>query len=134
LVLRTRTRAEAVSVALVLIVDDEYFVRQVAISLVEEWGHIVLSADGVANAMLQLSSSAQIDALITDVRLNAAVQGGFELARQARRLRPNLPVLFVSGLPLTEATTALLVDGSRFLDKPYSPDQLQNAVQTLLAA
>ncbi len=120
--------------ATVLIVDDEYFIRQVAISMVEEWGHVVLWADGVAGAILQLSSPAQIDALITDVRLDAAVQGGFELAREARKLRPNLPVLFVSGLPLTEATTALLVDGSQFLDKPYSPDQLQHAVQTLLAA
>ena len=120
--------------AIVLIVDDEYFIREVAISMVEEWGHMVLSADSVEDAMLHLSSIGRIDALITDVRLSAARLGGFELAQQARQFRPNLPVLYVSGLPLTDATTALLVESSQFLKKPYSQDQLQNAVQTLLAA
>jgi CheY-like chemotaxis protein len=49
-----------VFVATVLIVDDEYFIREVAISMVEEWGHLVLSADGVEDAMLHLSSTGEL--------------------------------------------------------------------------
>ncbi len=120
--------------ATVLIVDDEYFIREVTVSMVEEWGHVALSADSVESAMLHLSSIVRIDALITDIRLNAARHGGFELAHEARRLRRNLPVLYVSGLTLTNETTALLVDRSQMLTKPYSPEQLQNAVGMLLAA
>ena len=117
-----------------LIVDDDYFIREVAVSIVEECGHVVLSADGIDDAMVHLSSIAKIDALITDIHLGTARLGGFELGHQARKFRPNLPVLYVSGLPLTEATTELLVDNGQFLMKPYSPAQFQNAVQSLLAA
>ena len=120
--------------ATVLIVDDEYFIREVAVSMVEEWGHVVLAADGVEDAMVHLRSNGIIDALITDIHLNTARLGGFELAHQARNLRPNLPVLYVSGLSLTEATAELLVVNGQFLMKPYSPDQFQNAVLSLLAA
>ena len=120
--------------ATVLIVDDEYFIREVAISMVEEWGHVVLSADSFEDAMLHLSSIGRIDALITDIHLSTARLGGFELAQQARNLRPDLPVLYLSGLPLTDANTALLVDRGQFLAKPYSQDQLQTAVQMLLEA
>ena len=95
---------------------------------------MVLSADGIEDAMVHLSSLTRIDALITDIRLSTASLGGFELAHQARTLRPSLSVLYVSGSPLTNATSALLVDKGQFLIKPYSPDQLQDAVQTLLAA
>lgn len=76
-------------VAIVLIVDDEYFIREVAISMVEELGHVVLSANGVDDAVVHLNSVARIDVLITDVRLSAALLGGFELAQRARKLWPN---------------------------------------------
>ncbi len=120
--------------AIVLVVDDEYFIREVMVSMVEEWGHVVLSADSVESARLHLGAIGRIDGLITDIRLNAARHGGFELAREARKFRPNLPVLYVSGLPLTDETTALLVDRSQMLMKPYSLDQLQNAVEMLFSA
>ena len=120
--------------ATVLVVDDEYFIRDVTVSMVEEWGHVALSADSVESAMLHLSSMKRIDGLITDIRLNAARHGGFELAHEARKFRPNLPVLYVSGLSLTNETTALLVDRGQMLTKPYSTEQLQNALEMLLAA
>ena len=63
--------------ATMLIVDDDYFIREVAVSIVEECGHVVLSADGIDDAMVHLSSIAKIDALITDIHLGTARLGAW---------------------------------------------------------
>jgi hypothetical protein len=45
-----------------------------------------------------------------------------------------LPVLYVTGNFMTDEMTASFVDGGHFLQKPYSPSQLQHSVEKLLAA
>lgn len=126
--------AERVLVAVILIVDDEFFVREFAVSIVEELGYRTLSASDVDGAMFYLRSFQQIDALITDIRLNTAALGGYELAREATKLRPNLGVIYATGNSITEKVKDLFVEGAHFLQKPYSPDQLQNSLEKLLAA
>lgn len=124
---------ERVLVAVVLIVDDEYFIREFAVSIVEDLGHKTLAASDIAGAMLHLNSPLGIDALVTDIRLEAATDGGYELAQRAIALKPNLRVLYVSGSPPTDTMKDLFVNGAQFLQKPYSPDLLQNSLEALLA-
>jgi CheY-like chemotaxis protein len=121
-------------VAVILIVEDEYFVREIAVSTAEDLGHEVLSATDVEEAMLYLRSPQHIDALATDIRLNAASRGGYEVAEQAIRLRPNLRVLYMTGSLITEMVKDLFVEGALFLQKPYSQSQLENSLKELLAA
>ena len=120
--------------AVILIVEDEYFVREIAVSTAEDLGHEVLSATDVEEAMLYLRSPQHIDALATDIRLNAASRGGYEVAEQAIRLRPNLRVLYMTGSLITEMVKDLFVEGALFLQKPYSQSQLENSLKELLAA
>ena len=84
--------------------------------------------------MLYLRSPQHIDALATDIRLNAASRGGYEVAEQAIRLRPNLRVLYMTGSLITEMVKDLFVEGALFLQKPYSQSQLENYLKELLAA
>jgi CheY-like chemotaxis protein len=119
--------------AVILVVDDDVFIRQVAEMMIQDLGHDVLSAGDVDEALSHLRSSQYIDALFTDICLKTAVYGGCELAHQAIALRPKLRVLYTTGNPLTDKLKTLLVEGMHFLPKPYSPDQLQNSVEELLA-
>ncbi len=120
--------------ALILIVDDEVFIRGVTELMVQDLGHETLAAGGVDEALVHLQSAQHIDALFTDIRLKSMVLGGFELAHQAIKLRPKLRVLYTTGSSMTEKMRALFVDGAHFMQKPYTQDQLQNSMEELLAA
>ena len=54
------------------------------------------------------------------------------MARAGVERWPDLKVLYVSGQPTTDGMTALFVEGSRFLPKPYTVDQLEAEIRVLL--
>jgi CheY-like chemotaxis protein len=120
--------------AVVLIVEDNAFICEVAGMLIQDWGHHPLLASDVDEALALLRSPQQIDILFTDIYLKTAVLGGCDLARQAIELRPDLRVLYTTGNSVTDKLKALFVDGARFLRKPYTHHQLQHSVEDLLAA
>ena len=125
--------AERILMAVILIVEDDVFICEVAEMMIQQWGHQTLTASDVDEALLILRSAQPIDALFTDIYLKAAVLGGCELALQAIALRPNLRVLYTTGNTITEKMKALLVEGTHFLSKPYTEKQLQNSVKDMLA-
>jgi CheY-like chemotaxis protein len=125
--------AEGVLMAVILIVEDDVFIREIAKLMIEDWGHNTLSASDIDEALSLLRSPQHVDALFTDICLKTAVLGGCELAHQAIKLRPKLRVLYTTGNSITVKMTALFVEGARFLHKPYTQHQLQNSVEELLA-
>jgi DNA-binding NtrC family response regulator len=119
---------------IILIVEDEVFIRQFAEGIVQDMGHEPLVASDMDEALAHLRTPRPIDALFADIRLKSMVLGGFELAQNAVALHPGLRVLYTTGSPMTEEMRALFVDGALFLQKPYSPDQLQTSLKELLGA
>jgi CheY-like chemotaxis protein len=126
--------AETVLMAVILIVEDDTFLRDDAEMMIQGWGNDTLSAGDVDEALSLLRSPRQIDALFTDIYLKKAVHGGYELAQQAIKLRLNLRVLYTTGNTINDKMKALFVEGAHFLQKPYTQNQLQNSVEKLLAA
>jgi CheY-like chemotaxis protein len=120
--------------AVILVVEDDIFTREIAEMMINDWGHETLSASDVEEALSFLRSPHHIDALFTDIYLKKAVFGGCELAHQAIALRPNLRVLYTTGNLPTEKLKALFVKGTQFLSKPYSERQLKDCMAALLAA
>jgi CheY-like chemotaxis protein len=121
-------------VAVILIVEDDMFIRQIAELMIRDWGHETVSASDVDEALVILRSPQQIDALFTDIYLKDEVLGGCDLARQAIKLRPELRVLYTTGNTVTDKMKALFVKGTHCLVKPYAEHQLQASVENLLAA
>jgi CheY-like chemotaxis protein len=119
--------------AVILIVEDDGFLRDDAETMIQGWGHDILSASDVGEALSLLQSARPIDALFTDIYLKKAVLGGYELAQEAIKLRLNLRVLYTTGNTIDDKTRTLFVDGAHFLQKPYTRFQLQNSVDVLLA-
>jgi CheY-like chemotaxis protein len=120
--------------AMILVVEDEVFTRQIAEMMIQDWGHDTLSASDATEALAFLRSEQHIDALFTDIYLKDSVLGGCNLAHQAMELRPQLRVLYTTGNLVTDKMRALFVAGTNCLRKPYTEDQLQDSVAALLAA
>lgn len=120
--------------AMILIVEDDLFIREIAETMIRDWGHRTISASDVEEALALLRSPQHIDALFTDIYLKTAVLGGCDLAHQAIKLRPKLRVLYTTGNSVTDAMKALFLNGTHFLPKPYTPHQLHDSVDCLLAA
>jgi DNA-binding NtrC family response regulator len=118
--------------AVILIVEDEVFIRENAECIVEELGHHVLLASDLAEAMVHLSAPMPIDALFVDIRLNTLAFGGYDVANQAIALQPGLRVLYTSGTPLADDMTDQFVRQGLFIQKPYTAEQLEASVGQLL--
>src|SRR5665213_1218822 len=118
--------------AIILVVEDEVFIRQCAEWTIEDLGHNTLLASDLAGALLHLAGPQPIDALFVDLRLSTLAFGGYDVANRAMELRPGLKVLYTSGTPLTVDMAELFVEGGQFLQKPYSPAQLGVSVGKLL--
>ncbi|URM26423.1 response regulator [Pseudomonas frederiksbergensis] len=111
----------------ILVVEDDAIVRTLIVDVLEELEFRVLEADGCEEALEFINDEDQdIDLLMTDVGL--PVMDGRELARQARMLRPKLPILFASGY----AESIEVPEGMHSIGKPFSIDQLRDKVKNII--
>lgn len=104
----------------ILIVEDEFLVREIAVVEFQDAGYDVLEAGDGNQALGLLDQHATIDLLFTDIRLPGQIDG-WEIAARARELRPSLPVIYATGF---SADTLQLVPGGRFFKKPYRPTDI----------
>ncbi len=82
--------------ARVLLVEDEPLISDIATDALEEQGFEVTAASNAREALHRLMVGSPIDILFTDVNLPGGMDGA-ALARRARELRPDLPVIYTSG-------------------------------------
>ncbi|MDB5312491.1 MAG: Blue-light-activated protein [Gemmataceae bacterium] len=109
----------------VLLVQDGDKIRDVAAMALQHAGYRVLeAADGETGEDRARLYAGPIDLLVTDLGLPN--RDGRELAGRVRVARPGVKVLYVSGYPKPDAG-----DGP-FLAKPYTPNQLLEAVRRVL--
>jgi CheY-like chemotaxis protein len=108
----------------VLLVEDEPLVRGHVAVVLRQFGYrVVLAADG-HEALRILRGGERVDLLFTDVVMPGGLDGR-QLAREAVRLRPGLPVLLTSGYAAdVGANQAPEPDAVAFLEKPYRQGEL----------
>jgi len=118
--------------ASVLLVEDEPMISELATEALEEQGFEVAAVANAGEALRRLISGAPIDILFTDVNLPGGMDGA-TLARRARELRPNLPVIYTSG---RRAVIEHLdpVEGSMFVPKPYDPLRIGRLIFQLVSS
>jgi CheY-like chemotaxis protein len=102
----------------ILLVEDEFLICMwVAEALIEQ-GFAVETAANATDALRHLAADS-VDVLFTDVNLPGAMDGA-ALARQARELKPDLPVVYASArMSMLDPQTR--VPDSIFVPKPYAP-------------
>jgi signal transduction histidine kinase/CheY-like chemotaxis protein len=113
----------------VLVVDDEDAVRSLACETLELLGYRVLEADSGAKALDMLETVCP-DLMLFDYAM--PTMNGAELARLARRLCPDTPIVFASGYADTDQVEAALGGEATILRKPFTMDALARTVAALL--
>lgn len=121
----------------ILVVEDDDVVRMLTTDVLEELGYRVIAAADSGEALASLEEERPMDLLLTDVGLPG--MSGPQLAEAARRLQPDLPVLFASGY-VQDSQLEMVGDGdlSRLsgplgvIGKPFTLDQLRDKVSEML--
>ncbi len=131
---RTDAHAAGSGRECVLLVEDEDAVRRWMARTLRERGYSVIEArDGVEALACAEARGSAVDALATDIDMPRL--SGIELARHLSVRRPDLRVLFFSGSSQERLEGPdSCVEGSRFLQKPFSSEALLGALRGLLEA
>jgi two-component system cell cycle sensor histidine kinase/response regulator CckA len=118
------------SAGTVLVVDDEAGLRAVERRVLEDQGYHVIEAASGAEGIDQLAGDMVVDLLIADLQMPGL--GGEEMVRRIHLRRPGLPVLYVTGRIDRLMDARPLCDSEAFLEKPFTPSGLREAVSLLL--
>jgi CheY-like chemotaxis protein len=103
----------------VLLVEDEVLISNMVADCLTASGFAVHEVTSADEALHYINSGARIDILFTDVNLPGGMNGA-ELATRARKMRPEMPIVYASGrYKLSDITP--LVPRSLFMAKPFDP-------------
>ena len=117
---------------LILVVEDDPFVRGYAVASLEDLGYRVTTAPDGREALARLVEQEPPDLLFTDIVMPGGVSG-LDLAEQVRATRPGIKILLTSGYPLeTLVARGRVVPNSAILNKPYRKADLARRLREVL--
>jgi two-component system cell cycle sensor histidine kinase/response regulator CckA len=114
----------------VLLVEDEPMVRTVAERALTRHGYKVVTADNGEEALDILGRGEEFALLVSDVVMPG--MDGPAMVREARKSRPELPILFISGYAEEQLRKSIDLDKVAFLPKPFSVQELAEAARRAL--
>jgi signal transduction histidine kinase/ActR/RegA family two-component response regulator len=115
----------------ILIVDDEADIRLGCTEVLKEAGYTVLEANDGESGLSILNSNATIDLLVSDIGMPG--MNGKEMVDQARKTRPTLPVLYMTGYAAKSVFGDGNVDeGAQLLSKPFAINELVLKVHAMI--
>ncbi len=117
---------------LVVVVEDEFLIREAACDALTEAGFDVVSVEHAEAALDVLHRrAAEIRGMFTDIHMTGETDG-LQLAHIARRKWPWIVLLIASGQARPRPHE--LPEGSRFVQKPYDPDHVIDHLRDMIAA
>lgn len=111
----------------ILVVEDEFLVRDIIVCHLRDAGCLVLEARSGEQAMELLHPSRAIDVLFTDIELGGDLSG-WDVGEAYRAAQREIGVIYTSG-HLTQHRRS--VSGSLFFNKPYRIEQVLDACRGL---
>jgi PAS domain S-box-containing protein len=116
----------------ILVVEDDPMVRNYVIAQLRGFGYTTIAAENAAEALSVIHHGANFDLLFTDIIMPGGSDGS-ELAKEVRRLRPSVKVLFTSGYTDNAIVRqGRLEPGVLLLQKPYRRVDLSRMIRTAL--
>ena len=117
--------------AVLLYVEDEILIQDVVEMALQDAGFDVMVAKNGVEAVNALEAATETFlGIITDVNLGDGADG-WDVARRARELNEDIPVVYVTGASAHEWASKG-VPRSVVIEKPFAPAQLVVAISTLL--
>jgi two-component system, cell cycle sensor histidine kinase and response regulator CckA len=116
----------------ILLAEDEPAVRALTRAMLLRAGYTVLESENGEQALRVWNARTQeIDLVVTD--LTMPLMGGKELARRLAAEGSSVPIVFISGYSDDLAFGDVGGPTAEFLAKPFSPDELVEKVERVLA-
>ncbi len=121
----------------ILLVEDEEMVRAVATRALVRAGYTITAAsdgeEGLEKFQAQLAQGDEpFDMVVSDVVMPS--MDGPAMAREIRKLAPNLPVLFMSGYAEEQLREQINIENMFFIPKPFSVQQISEQVGKIISA
>ena len=118
----------------ILLVEDEREMREMLVALLKEDGYQVLvAANGEHALTLSEGYPGTIHLLVTDIMM--PVMNGKELADRLCDLRPDIRVLFITGVGRADIWPLdICEDMADWLPKPFTWSQLRRKIRSILAS
>jgi CheY-like chemotaxis protein len=130
-VVKPQEAADGDGAAMVLVVEDDEDVRQVAVEILESLGYRVRVAENGLEALSILARDEPIRLLFSDVVMPGGLSG-IELAREVRRLHQDVRILLTSGYTAEAIGEPGAMSEFTFFRKPYRPADLAQKISDLL--
>lgn len=116
----------------ILVVEDDQLIQSFVEETLTDGGFEIVIASSGENAVELLDASERkFRALVTDINLGRDKIDGWDVARHAREIDPDFPVVYMSGQDAGDWASKG-VPNSIMLAKPFAPAQLVTAVSQLL--
>jgi two-component system response regulator HydG len=116
--------------AKILVVDDQEMMRDSLAANLAREGHEVIAAGDGAAAVARLQSQ-RMDLLITDLKMPKMT--GIELLAEAKRLRPEMPVVLMTAFATVQtAVEAMKLGAYDYIQKPFDGDEIKMLVDRTL--
>lgn len=115
----------------ILSVDDDFVSNMETCEFLRSQGFAVSEVYCAFAAIETIERRYVLSGLVTDIELGAGANG-FDVARRAREVYSSLPVVFISGMA-TARHRAEAVENAVFIDKPFQPSQILQALQRVIS-
>ncbi len=115
----------------ILLVEDEDMVRAVAERSLARQGYEVQTASDGDEGLELVQDGGEFDLVVTDVVMPS--MDGPAMAREIRKLKPRLPILFMSGYAEEQLRKDIDIEAMHFIPKPFSVQQIADKVAQVLA-
>ena len=116
----------------ILVVEDDQSIQSIVEESLTEGGFgTAMAPSGEEAVGLLNAGDGKYRALVTDINLGRDKMDGWEVARHAREINPEFPVVYMSGDSASDWASKG-VPNSIMLEKPFAPAQLVTAVSQLL--
>ncbi len=115
----------------ILLVEDDEAILQMISELLEDYGYTLFTASNGEEAIKRfLEQKDSIDLVLTDVIM--PLMNGRDAYEKIHSLKPNMPVIYMSGYPADLMPQRVEGDSINYLSKPINPDALLNKVRDVL--
>jgi DNA-binding response OmpR family regulator len=122
-----------VEAPVLLLVEDEVLIQEMLAAELADTGFEVVAASDGNRALAELEAdAARFKAVVTDIKLGEGPDG-WDVARRARELVADMPVVYITG-DSTHEWSSKGVPDSVVIAKPFAPAQVSTAVATLIIA
>jgi len=121
---------------LLLVVEDDYAMQQMCIQLFQRRGYRAEGVSSASEALARISTQdgSRVDLVLSDVRLGREKsENGIDLLREIKALRPEMPVLLMTGYATVhDAVEAMKLGAADYVTKPFERAELLNKVEAQL--